>query len=60
MKKEVKRIEVKINIKNTKEEYINQLILGLVRSGYEAYLDYEKEHVCFTGWKDELIEEINE
>lgn len=27
-------------------------------SGYNVYFDYEKEHLVFTGWKDELIEEI--
>lgn len=58
MSKDVRRIEVKINIENTPKEYINNLILGLIHSGYEAYFDYEKKHICFTGWSDELIEEI--
>jgi hypothetical protein len=49
------RLEFKINIKETPKEYIDNLILGLVHSGYNAYLDYEKENICFTGWSDEVI-----
>lgn len=55
---EVRQVIVKINIEDTAEEYINNLILGLVRAGYNCYLDYENRHVCFEGWSDELIEEI--
>lgn len=58
MSKDVRRIEVKINIENTPKEYINNLILGLIHSGYEAYFDSERDNICFTGWSDELIEEI--
>jgi len=59
-KKEVKQKEFKIHIKETPEKHIDGLILGLVYSGYEAYLDFEKEHVCFTGWSDEVISETYE
>ena len=55
---EVRQVRLKINIEDTTENYVNNLILGLVRAGYDCYLDYEKKHVCFEGWSDELIEEI--
>ena len=48
-------LEFKINIKETPEEYVKGLILGLVFSGYEAYFDFEKEHIIFTGYSDEVI-----
>jgi hypothetical protein len=50
-----KTLEFKINIKDTPKEYVDYLILALVHSGYEAYFDFDKEHVCFTGWSDEII-----
>lgn len=53
--KEVKRYEFKINIKETPKDKVEGLILSLVYSGYEAYFDYEKENICFTGWSDEVI-----
>lgn len=52
---ESKRLEFKINIKDTPKEYVDYLILGLTHSGYDAYFDYEKENICFTGWSDEVI-----
>lgn len=51
----VKILEFKINIKDTPKEHVEGLILGLVYSGYEAYFDFEKENICFTGWADEII-----
>lgn len=42
-------------LKETPKEHIEGLILGLVYSGYEAYFDFEKENICFTGWSDEII-----
>ena len=50
-----KTLEFKINIQNTPKEHIDGIILGLVYSGYEAYFDFEKENICFTGWADEII-----
>ena len=38
--------EIKILIEN--EKYVDSLIVALVRQGYDVYLDYDKEHVCFT------------
>jgi len=55
------RLEFKINIKETQEKHIDGLILGLVYSGYNAYLDYDKENVCFNGYLDEVVtQEIEE
>ena len=51
----VQRLEFKIHIKETPKEYIDNLILGLIHSGYDAYFDFEKENICFTGWSDEVI-----
>ena len=58
MTEQVKKAEFKINIKDSPKEYVDGLILGLIYSGYDVYFDYEKEHVCFIGWKDEIIKEI--
>jgi len=55
----VRRINVKIDILDTPKEHVQGLILGLAYSGYDTYFDYEKEHICFTGWYDEIVEEIN-
>jgi len=59
MNKDVIKVEIKISTENMKQPYIDNLILGLVHAGYEAYLS-DENHVCFTGWKDELITEIKE
>jgi hypothetical protein len=58
--KDVKKVEIKINVKETPKEYINGLILGLVYSGYEAYFGFDNENICFTGWDDEIVTFINE
>lgn len=55
MRNDVKQLEFKIHIKETPKEHVNGLILGLVHSGYSVYFDYEKEHICFNGWSDEVI-----
>jgi len=49
------RLEFKINIETCPKEYIDGLVLGLVHAGYATYFDYEKEHICFEGWSDEVI-----
>jgi hypothetical protein len=51
----MKSLEYKIYIKETPKQYIDQLVLSLVHSGYEVYFDYDREHVCFTGYIDEVI-----
>jgi hypothetical protein len=56
----IQKVEVKINIEDCKQPYIDNLILGLVHAGYDAYFCSAKEEICFTGWKDELITEIKE
>ena len=57
---EVKKVEININIQETPKEYIDNLILGLVHSGYEAYFNFEKDMLCFTGCSDDLIKEIKD
>lgn len=57
---EAKRAGFKIDIKGTPKEYVDNLILGMVHSGYDVYFDFEKEHLCFTGWMDEVVEPIKE
>ena len=58
--KNTKRVEVKINIEDCEQPYIDNLILGLVHCGYDCYLSYDNKEVCFTAWKDETITEIEE
>ena len=55
LRKEQKELEFKINIKDTPEKYVDYLILGLVRSGHNAYLTMDNEDVAFTGWSDDII-----
>lgn len=58
--KSVKQINVKINIEDCKQPYIDNLILALAHCGYSPYFSYGNQEICFSGWKDELIEEQNE
>ncbi len=37
--------EISIEIED--EEYVDSLIVSLVRQGYEVYLSYDKKEVCF-------------
>jgi hypothetical protein len=53
---EVGNLEFKINIQHTTKEYIDNLILGLVHSGYYVYFDFDFENICFN-WSDEIITE---
>lgn len=57
MKNNPKLREFKIQTKDVKEEYVNNLILSLVRCGYDVYLSSEEE-VCFNGWEDEVVGDI--
>ena len=52
-----KLTEFKIYIKNTQQNYVDGIILGLVHSGYNTYFDFEKENIVFQGWKDEVMDE---
>jgi len=38
------------------KNYVDSLIISLVRMGYEAYLSYDKDAVCFTTCGDEVKE----
>ena len=57
---ECKRAEFQINIKDTPKEYIDQLILGLVHSGYDVYFSSENECLIFTGWMDDIVNPIKD
>jgi hypothetical protein len=48
-----KRYEVRLQITN--EKYTDQLIIALVRQGYEVYLSHDEE-VCFGTCEDELTQ----
>ena len=50
----MKRYELKIEILN--KEYVNNLIIALVRQGYSVYLNEEGNVVCFTITEEELTE----
>jgi hypothetical protein len=49
-----KRYELSIEILN--KDYVDQLIVALVRQGYNVYLNEEEGVVCCTITDDELIE----
>ena len=53
--KKSRNVEIKVNIEDNKQPYIDNLILGLAHSGYDVYFSYDNKEVCFTGWSDELI-----
>ena len=44
--------EISINILN--KDYVDSLIVSLVRQGYDVYLNEEENVVCFTLCEDEL------
>lgn len=50
----MKQYELKINILN--KSYVNQLIVALVRQGYDVYLNEEENVVCFTIREEDLTE----
>jgi len=52
------RVEISIDIKDTPRKYVDNMILGLVHSGYDVYLGNDNTSLCFTGLKDELVTEI--
>ncbi len=51
----MKRYEIKIDILN--KDYVDTLIVALVRQGYDVYLNEEDNLLCFTITEEE-IEEI--
>ena len=46
------RYEIRIGILN--KDYVDSLIVGLVRQGYATYLNEDEEVVCFTISEDEI------
>ena len=46
------RVEVRIEIAD--KNYVDSLIVALVRQGYEVYLSYDKDAVCYMIDKEEL------
>lgn len=50
----MKRYELKIEILN--KNYIDQLIVSLVRQGYDVYLNEDDNIVCFTISEESLTE----
>ena len=53
----MKKYEIKIEIAN--KDYVDSLIVALVRQGYNVYLNKEDKVVCFTMMEEDM-EEINE
>jgi len=49
-----KRYELKIHVINS--EYVNTLIVSLVRQGYNVYYNEDEKVVCCTITEDELEE----
>lgn len=49
----MKKFELSIKIEN--KEYVDSLIVSLVRQGYAPYIGYD-DSVCFTILEDELTE----
>ena len=50
----MKRYEIKIEILN--KEYVDNLIVALVRQGYDVYLREEDNVVCFTIMEEDITE----
>jgi hypothetical protein len=53
------RYEIKIDIKETTDKYVDGLILGLVRAGYNVYRSWEGDKICYNA-NDDDVEEVNE
>lgn len=47
-------LEIRINILD--EDYVDQLIVALVRQGYDVYYNDEDKVVCFTMPKEDTTE----
>ena len=50
----MKRYEIKIEILN--KDYVDNLIVALVRQGYDVYLNEDENVVCYTIMEEDLIE----
>ena len=46
------RYEIAISILN--KDYVNDLIVALVRQGYSVYFNDDSDKVCFTTQEDEV------
>ncbi len=42
--------------KNLEKKYIDNLIVSIVRCGYDVYLGYEEDTVCFKASDEEVRE----
>ena len=49
--------EIKIDISSLKEEYVNNLIVVLVRAGYSVYIGFDDN--LYFAVQDEDIEKVN-
>ena len=52
--KTMKEYEVAIKIENN--DYIDSLVISLVRQGYEVYYNDDEDVVCFKTYDDEVRE----
>lgn len=50
----MKEYEVAIKIENN--DYIDSLVISLVRQGYEVYYNDDEDVVCFKTYDDEVRE----
>lgn len=50
----MKRYEIKIEILN--KDYVDNLIVALVRQGYDVYLNEEENVICFTIMEEDIKE----
>lgn len=53
----MKKFELKIEILN--EDYVNELIVSLVRQGYSVYLNETDNIICCTITENELTEIVD-
>lgn len=49
--------EIKLEIRD--KDYVDSLIIALVRQGYDVYLSYDNDAVCF-GTTDDEVSKIGE
>ena len=50
----MKRYEIKIEILN--KDYVDSLIISLVRQGYDVYLHEDENVICYTIVEEDLTE----
>jgi len=47
------KYEIRILVSD--EKYVDQIIVGLVRQGYNVYFNSEEGIICFTGSEEEVV-----